>query len=69
VILGEGSFEVMEAKHLFEGHYQPDQRDNSDVRKLAIRFFGSTDISVAIAPMEDGKAPEVLPVDKPFSQW
>ena len=69
VILGEGSFEVMEAKHLFEGHYQPDQRDNSEVRKLAIRFFGSTDISVAIAPMEDGKAPEVLPVDKPFSQW
>ena len=68
-ILGEGQFEVMPAKHLWEGHYQADQRDNSDVTKLTIRFKGSTDISVAIAPMEGGKAPECLPLDKPLSEW
>ena len=68
-ILGEGEFTVMPAKHLFDGHVQETQRDNSDVTKLTVRFIGSTNLSVAIAPMEDGKAPEVLPMDKPFSQW
>ena len=68
-ILGEGSFTVMDAVHLYAGHYQPDQRDNSDVKKLAISFKGSTDISVAIAPMEDGKAPLILPEDNPLAEW
>jgi hypothetical protein len=68
-ILGEGKFETMPAKHLWDGHYQVDQRDNSDVTKLTIRFKGSTDVSVAIAPMEEGKIPECLPLDKPLLEW
>ncbi len=68
-ILGDGVFSVMEAKPLFDGHNQEGQRDNSDVRKLAINFNGSTDISVAIAPMIDGKSPENKPCDKSLSEW
>ena len=68
-ILGDGEFEVMPARHLWEGHYQADQRDNSDVTKLVIRFTGSADISVAITPMENGFIPDNKPIDKPFSQW
>ena len=68
-ILGEGEFEVMEAKHLYDGHYQHDQRDNSDVTKLAVKFKGSTNLSVAIAPMENGAAPAELPADKAFCEW
>ena len=68
-LLGDGVFEVMEAKHLYDGHYQHDQRDNSDVTKLTVRFSGSTDLSVAIAPMEGGVAPTELPVDKALAEW
>ena len=68
-LLGDGVFEVMEAKHLYDGHYQHDQRDNSDVTKLTVRFSGSTDLSVAIAPMEGGVAPTELPVDKVLAEW
>lgn len=68
-ILGEGSFTVMKAEPLFEGHNQPGQRDNSDVRRLAISFKGSTHISVAITTMIDGKTPESLPEDKPLAEW
>ena len=68
-ILGEGNFTVMPARHLFEGHNQEGQRDNSDVTKLAISFKGSTDISVAITPMENGEMPEALPEVKALSQW
>ena len=68
-ILGEGVFEVMPARHLWDGHYQSDQRDNSDVRKLAIRFKGAAEVSVAITPMVDGVVPSVLPEDKPFIEW
>ena len=68
-LLGDGGFEVMEAKHLYDGHYQHDQRDNSDVTKLTVRFSGSTDLSVAIAPMEGGVAPTELPVDKALAEW
>ena len=68
-ILGEGSFTVMPAVHLFEGHNQEGQRDNSSVRKLAVKFNGSTEISVAITPMEDGVIPTILPEDKPLSEW
>ena len=68
-ILGEGEFSVMEAKHLYDGHYQHDQRDNSDVTKLTIKFTGVTDITVAIAPMEGGVAPTELPENKAFAQW
>ena len=68
-ILGEGEFEVMEAKHLYDGHYQHDQRDNSDVTKLAVKFKGSTNLSVAIAPMENGTAPAELPANKAFCEW
>ena len=68
-LLGDGVFEVMEAKHLYNGHYQHDQRDNSDVTKLTVRFSGSTDLSVAIAPMEGGVAPTELPGDKALAEW
>ena len=68
-VLGDGCFEVMPAVHLYEGHYQADQRDNSDVTKLAIRFKGSSNLSVAIAPMIDGEAPDTLPEDKTLTQW
>ena len=69
VSLADGTFEIMEAKHLYEGHVQPDQRDNSDVTKLTIRFKGSCNLSVAIAPMEGGVAPAELPEDKALAQW
>ena len=68
-LLGDGVFEVMEAKHLYDGHYQHDQRDNSDVTKLTVRFSGSTDLSVAITPMEGGVAPTELPLDKALAEW
>ena len=68
-ILGEGEFTVMPAKHLFDGHVQETQRDNSDVTKLTVRFIGSTNLSVAIAPMTDGKEPDCLPEDKELSAW
>ena len=68
-ILGEGEFTIMKAEYLFDGHNQEGQRDNSDVRKLAIAFKGSTNISVAITPMADGKMPEAKPCDKPLAEW
>ena len=68
-LLGDGEFEVMEAKHLYDGHYQHDQRDNSDVTKLTVKFKGVKSISVAIAPMEGGVAPAQLPEDKAIAEW
>lgn len=68
-LLGEGNFTVMDAKPLFDGHNQEGQRDNSDVKKLTVRFNGSTTLSVAIAPMKDGRVPETLPEDKPICEW
>ena len=68
-ILGEGVFEVMPARHLWDGHCQSDQRDNSDVRKLAIRFKGAAEVSVAITPLYDGKMPECLPENTSISEW
>ena len=68
-LLGDEEFEVMEAKHLYDGHYQHDQRDNSDVTKLTVKFHGSTNLSVAIAPMVGGVMPETLPEDKALSEW
>ena len=68
-LLSEGEFEVMEAKHLYDGHYQHDQRDNSDVTKLTVKFKGVKNISVAITPMEGGVAPTELPEDKALAEW
>jgi hypothetical protein len=69
-ILGDGCFTVMEAKHLFDGHYQQDQYDNSEYRKLAIAFDGSrTEITVAITPMQNGEIPTTLPKVKALSEW
>ena len=69
-VLGEGVFDVMEAKHLNEKHYQPDQYDNSEYRKLAISFDGSAkEITVAIAPMENGEMPKQLPEVKELAAW
>ena len=68
-VLGEGEFTVMEAKHLNDGHYQHDQRDNSDVKKLTVKFGGEAkEITVGIAPMEGGEMPE-LPAVKPICEW
>ena len=69
VILGEGSFTVMPALHLFEGHNQEGQRDNSDVTKLSVAFKGTTNIAVAITPLYDGNMPESFPEDKPLAEW
>ena len=69
-VLGEGTFTVMDAKHLNEAHYQPDQYDNSEYRKLAISFDGSAkEITVAIAPMVNGECPEKLPEVNELSAW
>lgn len=68
-ILSGGEFEVMPAKHLYEGHYLPDQYDNSEFKKLAIRFTGSKDISVAITTVDDGVLPISLPTDKSIGLW
>ena len=69
-VLGEGVFTVMDAKHLNEAHYQPDQYDNSEYRKLAISFDGSAkEITVAIAPMVNGERPEKLPEVKELAAW
>ena len=68
-LLDEGILTVMPAKPLFDGHNQEGQRDNSDVTKLAVAFKGSTNISVAISAMPDGKTPTELPIDKTISEW
>ena len=68
-ILGDGEFTVMPAKQMFDGHYQEGQRDNSDVTKLTVKFKGSTDISVAITPMYDGKTPDSLPEVTELAAW
>ena len=68
-ILEGGIFTVMPAEHLLAEHYQPTQNSNDDVRKLVIRFEGTTDISVAIAPMPDGEIPSILPENKPLAEW
>ncbi len=62
-------FEVMPAKHLCDAHVQDGEWDNSMYQRLAIRFNGSTDISVAITTLEDGKLPERLPEDKAIDLW
>ena len=68
-ILGEGEFEVKPAAHLCESLYLPDQYDNSDYRKLSVRFDKSGSISVAITPMYGGEIPEELPEDKAIAEW
>ena len=68
-ILGEGVFSVMDAWPLYEGHVQEGQRDNSDVKRLAIAFAGAEEITVAIAPMKDGRSPDYVPENKPISEW
>ena len=69
-VLGKGEFTVMDAKHLNEAHYQADQYDNSAYRKLAVKFDGSyTELTVAIAPMENGVRPENLPMVKELAAW
>ena len=69
-VLGKGEFTVMEAKHLNEAHYQPDQYDNSKYSKLAVKFDGSfTELTVAIAPMENGERPENTPEVNELAAW
>ena len=68
-ILGEGVFSVMDAWPLYEGHVQEGQRDNSDVKRLAIAFAGAEEITVAIAPMKEGRSPDYVPENKPISEW
>ena len=69
-VLGKGEFTVMEAKHLNDAHYQPDQYDNSEYSKLAVKFDGSfTELTVAIAPMENGERPENLPEVNELAAW
>ena len=69
-VLGEGSFELMDAKHLNDALVQEAQRDNSDCKKLAIRIDGKTrEITVAITPMTDGAIPSELPKIKELSAW
>ncbi len=69
VALEGGVFTVMEAKHLLDSNYQAEQFDNSEYKKLAIKFGNVSAISVAIAPMVDGKAPDSLPNNKPLCEW
>ena len=68
-ILGEGEFEARAAEHMCKEIYLPDQYDNSDYRKLSVRFDKSGSLSVAITPMYDGKVPTELPCDKEISAW
>ena len=69
-MLGKGEFAVMEAKHLNDAHYQPDQYDNSKYSKLAVKFDGSfTELTVAIAPMENGERPENTPEVNELAAW
>lgn len=68
-VLSGGRFEFMPAKHLCEKIVQPDQYDNSEFGKLAIRFMGSTDISVAITTVNGGILPTELPEDKSIELW
>lgn len=69
VLLSGERFGVMKAEPLFDGHNQEGQRDNSDVTKLTVEFSGSGNITVAIAPMKDGKEPGYIPEDKPLVRW
>ena len=68
-ILGEGSFDIMPAEQMLEGHRQIDQFDNSSYRKLVIGFSGEGSVSVAITPLYDGEVPSVLPDDISISEW
>lgn len=69
IIGGDGSFSVMPCVHLFEGHVQKDQRDNSEFSKLAIAFDGAqTALAVAFTPFE-GEMPSTLPENTALSEW
>ena len=68
-ILEGGKFILMPAKHLYKGHDMPDQFDNSEYKKLAISFVGSTNIEVAVSPMVNGKKPACVPAPKKLCEW
>lgn len=67
-VMSGGRFRVMPAEHLHTGHIPGEQFDNSEFVKLAVEFAGSTDVSVAIAPMSD-EIPQDLPLDKAHREW
>lgn len=69
-VLAEGEFEVMAAEHLCPELVQPDQNDNSDFKKLAIRFSGASTLSVAFLPLSEGQsAPVSIPEYKEIANW
>ncbi|MBE7049370.1 MAG: hypothetical protein E7394_01190 [Ruminococcaceae bacterium] len=69
-ILTGQTFSVMDAIQLSSSMIQEGQIDNSQFKKLAIKFTGNTDISVAIMPLGNGEnAPSSIPEFKKLSEW
>ncbi len=68
-VLGDGKFEIKPAMHICGGNRFPDQFDNSQFRKLLLRFNGEGSVAVAITPVENGIVPTELPQDKPIVEW
>ncbi|MBQ9115418.1 MAG: heparinase II/III family protein [Clostridia bacterium] len=69
-IVSGGVFEVMAADYLFPAIRQPDARDNSEYRKLSIRFSGSTTVCVAFIPLRNGSSHSENSIPLiPISNW
>lgn len=69
-ILTGQTFSVMDAIQLSSSMIQEGQVDNSEYKKLAIKFTGNSDISVAIMPLESGQsAPSSVPEFKKLANW
>ena len=55
-IISEGhTFGIMDAKQMDDSLAPRDQFDNSDYKKLAIRFCGNTEIGVAFIPLSSNE--------------
>lgn len=70
-IISDGhTFSIMNAEHLDSSIVPADQYDNSAFKKLAIKFTGNNEISVAFIPLSSGEnAPSSIPAFTTITSW
>lgn len=70
-IISDGhTFSIMDAKHLNSSIAPADQYDNSAFKKLAIKFTGNNEISVAFIPLSSGEnVPSSIPTFTSIASW